>query len=139
MLTLEQLPADVQVEGAVLLAPALSPQYPLDTALGHTRRGIWNFTSWGDAVFLIFGTLVMGTIDGRHSISAGACGFRAAPPPTAGTPGTLDAETLQTPRLYEVPWRRAMLADRHFAGHFGCVHARFVREWIAPILAGRNG
>lgn len=129
VLTLEHLPAELRIEGAILLAPALSPSYPMSSALAHTRRGVWNFSSWGDAFFLIFGTLVMGTIDGRHAISAGASGFRRAAV-------SQTAAASNTPRLVEVPWRRSMFAQRHFAGHFGCVHSAFVREWVAPILAG---
>lgn len=131
VLALEQLNADEQVSGAVLLAPALSPRYDLTLALSRTRRGIWNFSSWGDAFFLMFGTLLMGTIDGRHTISSGACGFRGGAMRVGLTPTEGDA-----PRLREVPWRRGMIADRHFAGHFGCVNARFVRRWVAPLLQG---
>jgi alpha-beta hydrolase superfamily lysophospholipase len=127
VLTLERLAAEQPIEGAILLAPALSPGYSLATPLARTRRGIWNFSSWGDAFFLMFGTLLMGTVDGRHAIAAGARGFRGS---------SLVAETPDHPgpRLYEVPWRREMAGDRHFAGHFGPVHARFVERWVAPIL-----
>ncbi|MFV0442221.1 MAG: alpha/beta fold hydrolase [Planctomycetaceae bacterium] len=127
ILALERLLASQRIAGAILLAPALSPHYPLATALDRTRYGIWNFSSWADAFFLIFGTLVMGTIDGRHSISAGACGFREG---GKSRPGDADSR----PQLTEVPWRREMLADRHLAGHFGPVHNRFVERWIAPII-----
>lgn len=131
VLTLERLAQETQIEGAVLLAPAISPGYALDTALSRTRRGIWNFSSWGDWFFLILGTLVMGTIDGRHSISAGASGFRRSVWKGIGP-------RLETPQLFEFPWRREMFGDRHFAGHFGPVHARFVERWVAPILGGSD-
>ncbi|MCA9053545.1 MAG: alpha/beta fold hydrolase [Planctomycetaceae bacterium] len=129
VLALEQLAADEPIAGAVLLAPALSPRYDLTVALSRTRRGIWNFSSWGDAFFLVFGTLLMGTIDGRHTISSGACGFRRGLRPVVPLKSARDA-----PRLCEVPWRPRMIADRHLAGHFGCVNSQFVRQWVAPLL-----
>lgn len=125
VLALEQLPRDVCAAGAVLLAPAISPTYALQTALSRTQRGIWNFSSWADWFFLIVGTTLVGTLDRRHTVSAGARGFRGQ----AASAG-------QGPGLTEVPWRPRMLATRNLAGHFGCVHAAFVREWVAPILAG---
>lgn len=125
VLTLERLAPERHVAGAILLAPALSPKYALDAALARTTRGIWNFSSWGDTFFLIFGTLLMGTVDGRHSISAGACGFRNC---------RHCGSEADAPRLTEVPWRREMLSCRNFAGHFGPVHSRFVERWVAPIV-----
>ncbi len=139
LLTLALLPADVKVTGAVLLAPAISPTYDLAGALSHTNRGLWNFSSWGDWFFLIMGTTLMGTLDGRHTISAGARGF--CPPngttPSARSPDAVSQQT-EAPRLVEVPWRREMLTCRNLAGHFGCVHSAFIRDWVAPILAGEE-
>ena len=145
ILTLERLAGQTHCEGAVLLAPALSPGYDLSTALSATRRGLWNFCSWGDVLFLMAGTLALGTLDGRHSVSAGACGFRwsrrTAPPTSARNPehpsgSESPAPLLSLPPLTEIHWRREMLRCGNFAGHFGCVNQRFVRDWVAPILLG---
>lgn len=143
ILTLERLVGRTHCEGAVLLAPALSPGYDLSLARSATRRGLWNFCSWGDVLFLVAGTLALGTLDGRHSISAGACGFRTgrrAPQSRDTAAGAVCEEHTSAsalPPLTEVQWRREMLRCGNFAGHFGCVNPRFVRDWVAPILLGQ--
>lgn len=137
VLALERLPAPLRAEGAILLAPAISPGYELRRALQATRRGLWNFSSWGDAFFLMFGTLLLGTLDGRHTIAAGACGFRRRlhpPAETAVEPGASPLAPPAGPRLTEVRWHPAMIRDGHWGGHFGAVHPKFVQHWIAPIL-----
>src|SRR5262249_521754 len=72
---LEALHADCTVSAALLLAPALAPDYPLGAALRRTELGIWNFYSPLDLLFLAAGTLLFGTLDGQHRISAGCSGF----------------------------------------------------------------
>lgn len=132
VLSLERLAEDVRAEGAILLGPALSPGYDLSRALERTRLGIWNFCSLGDVLFLMAGTLVFGTVDGRHSISAGAIGFRGGSPALADDRGTSEAQP--GPSLTQIPWRLPMLRQWNCAGHFGYVHHCFVREWVAPIV-----
>lgn len=126
VLTLERLAREHAIDGAILLGAALSPRYDLSHALDRTTRGIWNFSSWGDVFFLVAGTLLFGTIDGRHSISAGASGFRSF--------RQIDATDNRESRVTEVPWTRQMLSCGNLAGHFGYVNRRFVRQWIAPIV-----
>ncbi|MFG0333090.1 MAG: alpha/beta hydrolase [Maioricimonas sp. JB049] len=126
VLTLQQLPDDVRVEAAVLLAPAISPRFPLESALQHVERGIWNFSSYGDAFFVGLMTTVLGTMDAQHMPAAGFGGFRKRN--TEGGPG-----------LYEVPFNWSMLRHWNLGGHFGCVNRRFVRTHVAPILAPEQG
>lgn len=138
VLALERLPPPLQAEGAILLAPAISPGYHLDRALAATRRGLWNFCSCGDFFFLMFGTLLLGTLDGRHAIAAGACGFRRRTQSSGGTGEERPCPGLESPpepRLTEIRWRPSMMRLGHFGGHFGAVHPRFVQHWIAPIVA----
>ncbi|QDU39469.1 Alpha/beta hydrolase family protein [Maioricimonas rarisocia] len=125
VLTLQQLPDDVRVEAAVLLAPAISPKFPLDSALQHVERGIWNFYSYGDAFFVGLMTTVLGTMDAHHMPAAGFGGFHKQS-------GSAD------PRLHEVPFEWSMTRHWNLGGHFGCVNHRFVRTHIAPILAGQH-
>ncbi len=84
LLTLERLAPEVRIEAGILLAPAVSPGYDVVSALRQTKRGLWNFHAWGDIGFLGALTLLFGTVDGRHSISAGLCGFRSPPTTPAG-------------------------------------------------------
>jgi pimeloyl-ACP methyl ester carboxylesterase len=126
MLTLSRLPAELTVTGAVLLSAAISPYYDAVSALQRTQRGIWNFRSWGDFFFLGLGTSVMGTIDGRHTPSAGMIGFseeihRAV-------------QQAQLPPLREMPYRWEYVKHFHFSGHFGYVLSPFAKSVIAPIL-----
>jgi len=122
MLTLDYLPDDLRVTGGILLGAAISPGFDYSNSLRHTERGIWNVSSWGDLFFLAFGTLLCGTIDRKHHISAGNCGFRQRD------------KTTTEPKLTELSWRPGMIRDGHFAGHFGFVNRRFVKRWIAPII-----
>ncbi|MEZ6065526.1 MAG: hypothetical protein R3B90_07395 [Planctomycetaceae bacterium] len=131
VLSLECLPVEVQATGAILLGPALSRGYDLGPALQATERGIWNFSSICDALYLIFGTMLMGTLDGRHQPSAGAIGFRRSTPQPTGA--TIEPANVP-PRLTQVPWRPRMIRDWHLGGHFGPVSPKFVERWIAPII-----
>lgn len=128
LLVLEALPEDHQVTQVILLAAAISPNYDLTTALSRSERGITNFHSWGDVPHLVLGTLAVGTIDRRHSVSAGASGFR--------TPAGLSEEgqRLYETRLVQVPYQVAMAGSRNLGGHIGPTSRKFVAEWVAPRL-----
>jgi hypothetical protein len=115
----------VRIDAGILLAPAVSPGYDVSSALRQTRRGIWNFHAWGDIGFLGALTALLGTVDGRHSISAGLCGFRSQAKAT---------ESEAEPLLHQIPYQFSMLKHRNLAGHFGCVNHVFVQHWVAPLL-----
>jgi pimeloyl-ACP methyl ester carboxylesterase len=128
VLILEALPADRRITSAILLGPALSSRYPLQTALARTDRGIWSFWSYLDCVFCGAGTLLLGTLDGKHQPSAGMIGFRQ--------PRNLskaDCDVYQR-LLHQVGYSPRMLAGLNFGGHFGCVNPAFVEDWVAPLL-----
>ncbi|MFN0051766.1 MAG: hypothetical protein ACKV0T_06225 [Planctomycetales bacterium] len=129
VLVLEALPPERQVSQAILLAGALSPQYDLTSALRHTERGITNFYSGGDALYLMAGTLALGTVDRRHSLSAGAVGFRM-PSDLSEAERALYAE-----RLHQEGYRLEMARSFNLGGHFGPVNRQFVSQWIAPLLS----
>ena len=133
VLALERLPAGTTVTSAVLLQPAISPRYDLSAALAKTERGIWNFSSMLDVFFDGIGTILGGTMDGRHTPAAGMIGFR----PPAG----LDAaeKELYAMRLHEVPFRPAMCAAFHFGGHMDATNRVFVAERVAPLLQAVAG
>ncbi len=128
VLTLGRLPADAAVTGAILLQPALSPRYDLSLALARTERGIWNFRSILDVLFCGIGTIVGGTVDGRHTPAAAMIGFR--PPQGLRAAG----RELYATRLHDMPFRPGMCAAFHFGGHVGATNRVFVAERIAPLL-----
>lgn len=156
VLVLEALPENHLVENAVLLAAAISPDHDLCPALDRTNQGITNFYSGGDAVYLVAGTLALGTIDREHKASAGAVGFREP----AGMPEWIRdgfskdgrgvllnlADSAITAlrrknyekKLHQIAYRPEMLKSLNLGGHFGPVNRKFVTEWVAPRLIATN-
>ncbi len=128
VMALEALPVNRQVTGAILLAPAIAPDYDLRRALRKTEYGIWNYYSPYDVGFLRAGTMLMGTIEGRHTSAAGAVGFTV--------PGVLDPEgrQLYAARLHQQQYTRKMLESGHTGGHTGWAFPKFVAEWLAPLI-----
>lgn len=124
LLTAAALPEGRSVTGIVMLATAASPKVDLRPALAKVETSIWNYYSWFDAFFLLFGTTLLGTIDGPHGPAAGAVGLRG--------PGVQDAEA--SGKLIQVRWNSRMLRQFNFGEHFGCVHRVFIAEEIAPLI-----
>jgi len=127
LFVLQQLPAGVMVESAVLLAAAVSRDFEVDTLSLRTQSGIWNFWSRGDLPTLGLGTLIFGTMDRRHAASAGAFGFRLR----------RDSQLTPIRKLHEVGYQYAMARCWNLGGHFGCTNAAFVSRYVVPIVAGR--
>lgn len=133
LFVLQQLHESQCVETVILTAAAVSRQFDVQSQLSRTRRGIWNFYSPLDLPTNGLGTMVFGTMDRRHGISAGAMGFQVK----------LSVESDESeadssgPRLHQVRFRPAMMKSWNFGGHFGSTNAVFVRQHIAPILLRR--
>jgi len=118
------------VDGIVMLAAALSPGYSLEFALRKSSRGIVNFYSARDWVFLGVGTTIYGTMDARHGSSAGRTGFR-----TPGHPASAPAcgERLYG-KLYQIAWSPRMTSSGYSGGHLTSGAMRFVEEYVAPLV-----
>lgn len=124
--TLEKLPPERRITCGVLLLPALSPGYPMDVAVARTERGLWHVSSRWDFWFLGVGTLVAGTTDGRHCVSAGNVGF---------TPEVMDRAALsEQQRIHRLPYHFGMLRTGHWGGHLSVSSPRFIAEYVAPKL-----
>ncbi len=133
LLTLEALPKERKVDSAILLAAAISPNYDLRGVLPKVERGIWNYSSLvGDSPLLVAGTTTFGTIDGKHTPSAGAIGFQLPKNATAADRRLYDT------RLIEGPYRPRMALRGNLSGHFGPITYLFARNELAPILRGAN-
>ncbi len=126
LLAMEAMPIGEKVTSLILLAAAVSPTWDLGPALEHVEFGIWNFCSWFDLLHLGVGTLIVGTIDGRHVLAAGARGFDADAVPRQ----RIDDGN----RLRQQPYVAKMLRSWNCGGHFGCTNRVFVAEWLAPLL-----
>jgi pimeloyl-ACP methyl ester carboxylesterase len=128
VLALEALPAGRQIDMAILLAPALSPDYDLSTALRRTHVGVCNFYSKRDVSFLKVGTALFGHIDRGHGFSAGAVGFEI--------PESLASEdrALYHERLRQVAWDERLKRHGATGTHLGWASRRFAREYLAPLI-----
>lgn len=126
----EALPPGHEVEGIVMLAASLSPGYPLDNALLSSKKGIVNFYSPHDWVFLGLGTTTMGTMDGRHTASAGAKGFEI--------PALPRRKKLYRQKLYQVAWNDEMAKEGNLGGHLSSGNAQFVASYVAPFVRARQ-
>lgn len=101
----EALPAG-SVDRIVLLAPAVSRDYPLGQALACSREGIDCYYSARDGVNL--GVALAGSTDGRFLSVAGRAGFRSS--------------------------QEGLRQFSHGGGHFACTTPEFVRRHILPVL-----
>ena len=128
---LEALPKDCQVDRAVLLAPALAPNYNLSRALRAVRKRMYVMHSPADVGLLAAGTAVFGTMDRRHSVSAGLVGFEA--------PGNLTPEErCEYAKIRQIRWTFDLVRAGNLGGHMGWTTTRFAREFIAPILIEKS-
>ena len=123
--TAECLPMNTQVDGIIMVAPSLSPQYMLDWALPRTGRGIISLNSSRDWVLLGMGTTVAGTMDGQHTSSAGRVGF--------AMPLTTRRRQIYS-KLYQVSWSDEMAAKGHGGGHMSSSSGSFVAAYVAPFV-----
>jgi pimeloyl-ACP methyl ester carboxylesterase len=123
---LEELP-DGSVEGAILLAPAISPAYDLTQALRAVRHEMVVFWSPFDLIVLGAGTRIFGTIDRVKAYSAGLVGFRVPEPLS-------DDQRVQYAKLRQVRWRPKMASTGYLGGHVGPDSPAFLRKYVVPLL-----
>ncbi len=124
--TLEALPPGCQVDGVILLAPAMSPDYDLSKALSRVRGKLIAFHSKGDGFILGWGTRTWGTIDGKKVTAAGYAGFVQPEQP---------ADADQYRKLESIAYDRAWFGKYGNAGdHTGGMGKGFASGYIAPLL-----
>ena len=127
VMTAEMMPPGQELDRLVLLAAAISPDYNLGEALARTDRGIYNCFSEMDNLFLGPGTVLFGTVDRKHTESAGKVGFRMPP-------GLSGGEARQYDKLHQLSWNPKMVWIGHDGGHFGWAERGFVRQWVAGLV-----
>ena len=113
---LDLLPCDQPVTSVVLIAPAVSRDYPVQNLAGKSEAGIWSFNSPLD-LRLTLGTMLTGTMDGRHANSAGSLGFRN-----------------EARGLAQISYKPSMILQGHFGGHLTPSNSSFVSHWVAPLV-----
>jgi pimeloyl-ACP methyl ester carboxylesterase len=111
------LPDGVAIERLVLVAPAISPDYPLAAAvLPHVGEFVVNYWSERD-LQVGWGTRTFGTIDRKMTESAGATGFAA-----------------HDVRLLQYRWSAADERYGHFGNHLSYLGQRWQAAKLLPAL-----
>jgi len=110
---LEKLPAEVQVDFALLLAPSISPQRDLSLAAARCRRGLATIRAPGDFFFLGLGTSLLGTSDRVHGPAAGLVGWQR---PARG--------------VIDLCWRPEWIRHGYLGNHTTSCAASFVAELV---------
>lgn len=128
VLGLESLPAEHEIELAILLAPALGPEYDLSAALRRSRQGIVNFYSENDVSFLQVGTSLLGTIERTYDVSAGAVGFR--PPPNQSA----EDHELYMRKFRQVSWNPRLRRFGASGTHIGWASRQFGQRYLADLI-----
>ena len=122
--SLEMLPSGVQITSAALLAGAFDPLRDLSEPCRHLAGPLLVAVSAMDWFIIGLGTLLFGTADGRHTLSAGMVGLR----------GRANAENLQRGKIIQIHWRPEMLGIGHLGGHFSTAAPEFIARHVAPTL-----
>lgn len=131
LLLLEALPPGVRVTQTILLAPSCSGHLDVAPLAERTESGLIHFRSPLDVVALGLLTFLLGTMDGRHTASAGLTGFYRPQSTHSATtlPAGLDDHPSQIDLFREIPYRFPWLKSFHYGGHFGYAN----RVWAGEI------
>ncbi len=121
----EALPPDENLDGIIMIAASLSPDYQIELALAKVRQGVVNFYSERDFVLLGFGTTIYGTMDGEHTSAAGKVGFK--------TPD-VDSRPALYEKLLQIPWSEAMSDTGNIGMHLSSGASKFVATYVAPFI-----
>ena len=128
VLTLEALTPRNRIDQAILLAPALSPEYDLTRALRRTRVGILNLYSEKDVSLLTVGTSIVGAIDRERGPAAGAVGF-SLPEDISARGRAIYAE-----RLRQVRWQSRLRRVGASGTHLGWASRKFARMYLSKLV-----
>jgi pimeloyl-ACP methyl ester carboxylesterase len=115
-LTVAALPDDIRIDRLVLVAPAISPGFPVDSLLRHVDEFAVNYASKRD-LQVGWGTRTFGTIDRVGTESAGAVGFAKS-----------------DPRLLEWRWSESDEAVGHGGSHLAYLGRRWQAQDLMPVL-----
>jgi pimeloyl-ACP methyl ester carboxylesterase len=111
------LPNGVRVDRLILIAAAISPDFPFaERVLPHVRGFAASYSSERDWQ-VDWGTRAFGTIDGEKTASAGSSGF-----------------DIDDDRLLEYRWSRADLQYGHHGHHLSYLRPRWQQAKLMPAL-----
>lgn len=116
-LVLAQLPEEVYIDRLILIAPAISSEFPIERhASEHVREFVINYASTRD-LQVGLGTRLFGTIDRKYEYAAGFHGFSA----------TFD-------NLAQWHWSEADRQIGHRGNHIAYLGRRWQRDFLLPAL-----
>lgn len=111
------LPDGVTIDRLILVAPAISPDFPIEQrVLPHVSEFVVNFASALD-LQVGWGTRAFGTIDRKNAASAGAVGFEAA-----------------APKLLQHLWSADEIPFGHLGNHLSYLNGRWQAARLMPTL-----
>ena len=117
VMVVEALEALASIHRLILVAAAVSPEYPLaEKVLPKVREFAVNYASRYD-LQIRQGTTFFGNMDGAKQPGAGAVGFSS-----------------QHPKLIQVHWRKEMLRYLHLGNHWGYLSPFWQRRYLLPTL-----
>ena len=122
--SLRRIEKPVGVENVVLLAPSVSPDYEISTALRQIAGALHVFYSDDDTLWLGWRTATFGTYDCVRSAAAGKVGFNA---------DRLEAN-LRT-KLVQHGYEPQFAELGNGGGHFGSLGRKFDERVVAPLVA----
>lgn len=117
LFVLQALPEDVTINRLILIAPAISFDYPVEsTVMPHVSEFVINFASPMD-LQVGWGTRLFGTMDRRNVKSAGYSGFAS-----------------EHPNLLQIRWNKSMIRQGHRGNHLGYYSSAWLRKYVLPAL-----
>jgi hypothetical protein len=122
----EELPPDT-VDRMIFLAPSVSADYDLRSALCASRHGIDVFWSKGDYWYLGLGISLVNAIRGNCYSPAGRVGFR---------PVVHSAEDAACyAKLRQYPWEPSVACTGNLGGHYGAYQQGYLKAFVLPLLS----
>jgi hypothetical protein len=121
---MRRLPAEIRVGTVILVAPSVSPTYPLAEPLAHVDAKMHTFCIERDRVWLGWRASTFGTYDRVRTAAAGKVGFAGL----EALPPELARKLVQ--HRYDPAWERL----GHYGGHEDGLAPEFAREVLAPLL-----
>jgi len=122
--SLSRIDKTVGVENVVLLAPSISPNYPVGPALRQIAGKLHLFFSDADRLWLGWRTSTFGTYDSVRSEAAGKIGLALA-----------DLDPAMRAKIVQHGYEREYAELGNGGGHFGSLGRRFDEKVVAPLLA----
>ena len=117
------------VDGVILMAAGLSPEYDLSPMLRQVRGRVFHLSSKADNLILGAGTLVLGTLDRKFAIAAGKTGFYLPP----------GVEPAAYATFVEVPYDATWAELGHYGEHEGMMTTPFGASVISDLVRAALG